>query len=305
MKIFSYVASLLPRLTKDQVLEDLRHTGEELVSVAQPTYRNGADFFRTSKFESDKVRDLQDSFNDKFDRSGGPKQSTFLGEINARLPFLVENTEYVTKQCELLFERDIVSDGLTAKKALLMRAAEHLSFLSRLSLDVLNYVYTFEALAAGVEVSDDSGLSPAEAGHVERNIGVFASLLGDYGVPNKDFEKILLAIPEVVVSSRSEAQLASVFKERDLDPFKGQYVQGFTGNPIYHLRLLVAQWQASRYKANKDKKKMLELRLLHLELLKEKKNDPKIEQEIDYVRGRVASLDRYLREVEESVEAEV
>jgi hypothetical protein len=66
--------------------------------------------------------------------------------------------------------------------------------------------------------------------------------------------------------------------------------------------MVVAEWQSNRYKANKDKKKTLELRLLHLKLQNEGKDDPKIEKEINYIQGRVDKIERYLKDVEESLE---
>ncbi len=47
---------------------------------------------------------------------------------------------------------------------------------------------------------------------------------------------------------------------------------------------------------------MLELRLLHLNLVNEKGGNAKIAAEIDYIQSRVDSLERSLRETEESLE---
>lgn len=302
MKILSFVKSMLPHLTKNQVLDDLRNTAQELDEIAKPSFKAAADFFRTAKFKSDEVNKAQTLFYSKFDRHGASKQSSFVGEIQMRLQHLRENVDYIEDQIEAIFERDIFAEGLTAKKALLMRAAEHMSFISRMSLDVLNYIYTQEARAVGVDIETTVELSPAEIKHVELNMATFSSLLSDYGIPNKDFVKMFVSIPEIMVNSKSAAQVSQVFKETDLDPFQSHYAPGFIGNPIYHLRLIISEWQAARYRANKDKKRMLELRLLHLELLNEKKADPKIEQEMEYTRNRVIKIERYLREVEESVE---
>lgn len=305
MKILSYVKSLLPRMGKDQVLEDLRNTSTELDDVVAPSYRNASEFFRSNKFQSDPAKDLEAAFQRKFDRNGQSKQPNFISEINFRVPFLRENVAFIEEQIEALFEREIYAEGLSARKAILLRAAEHLSFISRMSADILNYVYTSEAQAVGSDAFDGSELSPAEKRHVEINIGNFSQLLSDYGMPNKKFVDMIGTIPDIFVNSRSAASVAGAFDESDVDPFQANTLSNFVGNPIYHLRVIVTEWQASRYRANKDKKRMLELRLLHLEMLEAKKSDPKVEQEIEYTRNRVNKLDRALREVEESVEAEV
>lgn len=308
MKIFSFVKSLLEHFNKDQVLEDARTTKSELSDIAIPTFRSASDFFRSNKFNSKAVKDLQDEFYLKFERNGIPKQTNFISEIEKRLPNLLQNITSLEDEVESTFERVVIKDGLTARKAIILRGAEHISFLSRMCLDVLNYVYTMETREAGIKndlEDSDSELSPAEIKHVEKNIRMFSTLLSDYGADNKDFIKTLNSVPELNMNSTAMSTIGSVFDEKTVDPFKAAYMPGFIGNPIYHLRLIVVEWQAARYEANKNMKKMLELRLLHLEMVNEKKFDPKVEKEIEYTRDRVVKITRYLREVEASVDAEV
>lgn len=304
MKIISYVKALLPRVEKDKIIEDLRVTATELDQVVLPNFRQAGDFFRTAKFQSGDTKDLSDIFYRKIDLNGVPKQTNFIVDCAHRLAYARDNLNYVQDQIEALMERDVINEGLTAKKAILMRASEHISFLSRFSVDLLNLVYTYEATEADANVEESMRLAPAVIKHVETNFTTFAQLLGDYGVPTRDFEKVVGKVPDVVISSKTENSIVGVYKEKDIDPFVSSYIQGFVGNPIYHIRLAVAEWQAGRYKASKDKKRVLELRLLHLKLSQEKKNDPKVEQEILYIQSRIDRMERYQREVEESLEME-
>ena len=305
MKILAFVQALLPRVEKDRLLEDIRITLSELDAIVEPSYSVASDFFRGSKMKSTDNKDLADMFYRGFDLQGGPKQGNFISDINRRLPFIKANLTYIQGLIEELMERDVINEGLTAKKAILIRAVEHISFVSRFATDLLNLTYVNEAGEVDADVEEAMRLSPGAIKHVQRNLLTFASLVSNYGIPSKDFEKLVLNIPEIVISSKNSSAIAGMYKEQEIDPFASSYMTGFSGNPIYHLRLLVAEWQANRYKANKDKKKVLELRLLHLKLLQEKKNDPKIENEITYIQNRVDKIEHYLREVEASVEVGV
>lgn len=301
MKILNFIKQLLPRLDKDRVLEDLRLTSTELDTVVIPSYTHASEYFRSNKIKSDANKDLSDIFYRKFDLQGTSKSSTFVGDIARRLPYLRDNIEYVKGLIEELMERDIIGEGLTAKKAVLLRSAEQMSFISRFATDLLNLMYVNEAIASDANIEENLRLSQHDVNMINKNIGIFSAWLSDQGIPNKDYIKLYLNIPEVVVNTRNENAIISAYKEKDLDPFSAPFVSGFTGSPIYTVRLIVAEWQSARFKANKDKKKMLELRLLHLNLINEKKNDPKIEQEIDYIRGRVERIESYIRETEESL----
>lgn len=302
MKLISFIKSLVPHITKDQVLEDLRVTAGELDVTVIPSYRDAAVFFRDNKFRSDAVKDVADYFAQGLERGGMVRQPNMVSDVSVRLGFIKDNVSYVQGQIEAIMERDILAEGLSAKKAILVRAANQLAFISRFSTDLLNFVYVNEAGAVDANVAESMALAPAVAAHVEKNAKIFASLLSDYGIPTEKFQDLYTKVPDIVISSRNEAAITGVYKQSDIDPFTSPYVMGFSGNPIYHIRLMVAEWQTSRYKAEKEKKRMLELRLMHLQLLQDKKNDPKLEKEIEYIQSRVDSLQRYMRSVEESVE---
>lgn len=303
MKIIAFIKALLPRLNKEQILEDLRITQAELEQIVNPNYFQAQTFFKSSKFASKTNKELSEGFYRNFDLQGTSKQGSFIGEIARRTPFLQENLTYIAEMIENILERDVINEGLSAKKAILIRAAEHMSFITRYSVDLLNYVYINETMATGADANDND-LSPGQITHINKNLATFASLLSDYGIPNKDFSKLIGKIPEVNVNSKTANTLIGVYKEKDIDPFTSGYVAGFTGNPIYHIRLQIAEWQSNRYKANKDKKKVLELRLLHLKLVLEKKHDPKIENEINYIQSRVDKIEHYLRDVESTLDQE-
>jgi ABC-type phosphate transport system auxiliary subunit len=62
-------------------------------------------------------------------------------------------------------------------------------------------------------------------------------------------------------------------------------------NPVYHVGMLVAEWQAARYKAAQEELRTLQLRKLNLEKKLEGKSDAKIEQQISYMQKRVDDLE--------------
>jgi hypothetical protein len=86
-----------------------------------------------------------------------------------------------------------------------------------------------------------------------------------------------------------------------MDPIGSHMVQGFEMNPIYHFRLMVAEWQANRYKSYKEKKKLLEVKLLNLKIAKDGKRDPKLDREVIYYESVVEDLEYRMSKMEESV----
>lgn len=298
MRLFSFINSLLPRLRKDEVLEDLRVTLGELNNNVIPAFEDAERFFKESKFKSEDNTGLNTVFYRNYDLSKSGRAGNLVLEVASKLKNVRENLECVRDMNEDALEEDIIKEGLTAKKAILVRSAEQLSFLTRYSVDLLNYVYAAEAKKAGSEAGE---LLKIQITRVESNVSNFARVLSVFGAEPKAFLKFFETIPDIVVNDKTHAAIAAVYDDDKLDPFGSKIAVGFEGNPIYHFRLVVAEWQADRYKNAKDKKRMLELRLLNLKLLQENNNDPKLEQEINYIQNRIESLDYKMAKMEQSV----
>lgn len=295
MKLLSYVKSLFPRLQRDDVLEDIRITREELTSSVIPAYQAAAAFFKTSKFKSAAAKSMQNTFNRNFILKGAKRQDSLVSDIAFNFTNVLENLNHVEKQIDSLFSRDIIKDGLTARKALLLRAADHINFIARYSVDLLNLIYIVEAEARATELESEFGMSNKLRENVEKNIFIFARIYSTYAVDPKEFVDLLGAMPEVVVNHQTEEAVINMYKEHQVDPLSIQLADGFQGNPIYHIGLILSEYQANRIKAQQDKKKQLELQLLHLRMLDQDEPSPDLEKQIQYLQKRIEDLEDKLR----------
>lgn len=301
MFITDFVKSALPILQRQAVLEDIDVTVAEIDKTVKPSYTFAAQHFDINRLTSTQSKDLEDSFYRNFKFSGNakkyPKVGNFISEINRALGNVRQNLEYVRDLAENVLERDVVREGLTTKKAIILRAAESMSFISNYSLDLLNMVYCYEATEAGIPSSDISSPPPAKVKEVQSRIQMFASALATYGINSSDFKKIYLDVPDVSVAPQDEDAVKGMYSPTQLDPLETFYISNITLNPIYHVRMMVAEWQYKRYESNKSKKRVLELRLLHLQLQNEKTPSPAVAKEIKYLQSRVDGLDRDLSSV--------
>jgi hypothetical protein len=206
------------------------------------------------------------------------------------------NLDVIEKELEAVLGVDVLNEGLSAKKAVLIRGCEHLAFLSRYMLDLINYVLCAETMPKNGTL--EQMLSKASMDYVESNVIIFATLLSIYSRPVDTFKKQLLEIPDVIMTQANNGAVTAVHDMAKLDPYSNPMVRQFRGSPIYHVRLIFAEWQANRYKAAKDKRQMLELRLLQLKVLQEEVQDPGLERQIQYLQNRIDKLDRTLEEME-------
>ncbi len=300
MFLLDFIKTLIPVLNKSDVLEDIRVTKSEIESTVIPSINQASENVKIIKLKAPKNKELVNVFFRNYSLSNSSKN--ILAEIALKLPVVLQNLVEVEKTFDEDTGKDIIVDGVTNKKAIMLRAIEQISFLSRFTMDLLTVLYNNEALDSGIDMEESIEVPKIMNDRVTKNIGLYAILLSIYGDSKFTFDKRTADMPDVVLNETTATSVLSVYGVKNLDPINSPLVMGFDYNPIYHIRLVVAEWQASRYQSMKDKKKMLELRLLHLKLLEDKKSDPKIEKEISYIQSRVDSIEYNMSKMEKDVE---
>ena len=299
MFLLDFIKSLVPHISKNDVLEDIRITKGELTGLVIPATMQGEEHFRVIKMASKTNKELSSLFYRGYNLAKSSSQLNFVAEIAKVMPTVLKNLEFVETEIDAAINTDVITAGITAKKALLLRTAEEASFISRFTLDILTVLYANEAVNAEVEVEESLQVSDIIIARVDKGMLLYARILSILG--DKDFilAKKYNSIPDVVINDSTYETIIATYKESNLDPINTIGLKGFESNPIYHVRLMIAEWQANRYKSMKDKKRMLELRLLQLKLQSEKKTDVKLEKEISYIQSRIEGIEYNMSKMED------
>lgn len=298
MDLVKFAKGFLPRIAKDDVMEDIRVTIQTLEDEVIPSYSQASVFFNTHPLKAAENISLSIDYRSKSVYSG-PKQSNMISEINAMLPAMLENLKYLDKQLSTLLERDILSDAMTARKAVLLRAVESIGFVTNYSLDLLNVLYHNEEMH--IQKSSAVEMDRVTRERVKKHIGHFAYCLSDYAMANDKLKAIFGKIPDVMVNSGDEGAVSAFNLDR-LDTLKSSVIAHFNRSPIFVIRMAIAEWQNNRYHAAVEKKKVLELRLMHLNAQRDGQNNPSLEKQIEVQQRRVEKLARYIQDVEDELQ---
>lgn len=298
--IFDFVKKLLPRIERSSVEEDLRLTEKEIVNITIPAYAAAKDFLTLNPPKSKQFTNLHTSFYQIANTPKYERGTTFISDINSRLYKLHEIIIFLQAKIGDELDKDIVSAGLTMRAAFIIRSAANISHVSRYMLSLLNYIYTVEAAARNTDAPSHAlEISKQEMRYVETNFTRFVTLLMQYSIEAKNFEKLVKELPEVYVNENTKKAVLATSKT---DGANQSFVSGFVGSPIYAIGLVIAQWQNNRYESAKAKKTQLELRLLYLKNKAEGDHeDPAIEREIGRLQDRIEKLDRSIHETEEKI----
>lgn len=304
--IFNFLSTLLPSLKRSSILEDIKITKKELTNSLIPSFSDVAAHFQLVKVKSPEMKKIEQIFYQEFSYKGS-KQASIFGDINIRTANLLANLEYVEGSIEKLFEVDVIREGLSAKKAVLLRLAESFAFVTRFAMDLADYAFWYEAKAHDSDIAKKYDMTPHKVRRIEKGIRAFGRCMTDLSDSPDKFRGYITAVPEVHLSSKDQDTISALYPPNKLSPFGSSFgVSGFTNSPVYHIRLLYAEWQTARYHSMKDKKRALSIKMLYLKELSEsnKENNPQLEEEIKYLQKRIDDYDRDIHDMERDANLE-
>lgn len=288
-----FISKLSMRIQKPAVKKDLEATIKELNEYTLPMASEMAKQYSVVPFSSDYANAFSSQIRDQVKFAG--RSENIWQNLSDALVRVQANAVTLEKLVNEYLQEDTLRDGITARAAQLLRMAGVISFISSYTLEAADFTLSEEAAKLGGE----SNTAPAQRKHMMDSLLRYARSLADASIDPKKFEKMFDDIPSVYVSTGNESQIASMFSARSLDPFSNVgMISGWTGSPIYNIRMSWETYWAERHHSNKDRRAQLALRLIHLQNMQNKEQNPRIEKEIEGLEARIRRYDQKIRAVE-------
>lgn len=295
MKLSQYLSSLLPTFGRNQVIEDCRLTKTEITEFTQPAYDIALPLLKGWKFKSPILQSQMGTFG-RMVKSVGNDNAVVT--IQKSFKNILANLSATEEMINKTYNEDVASAGLTYLKANLLQFVEATAFVSKFARKFLIYIYICETsvLDDGETVVDHS-LSKAEIEWIGANFVSFCTALNIVSGDPSNVKKLINSIPDIVITSENVATLGASLGESKIDPFQMKLIPIWM-NPIYHVGMFVAEWQADRYKVAKEEVKLLQLRRLNLEKLSDGKPDARVQHEINYMETRIQGMNYKINKME-------
>lgn len=302
MKPSDFFKSLLATFSRDRVLEDCRVTHAEIKDTVAPAYRQGAELMRNWQFRSDQVVSLEKIFKEEVDRK--LRDGNLVVSIASGVPVVLDNLETLSKLSEDKLGEEITAQAMTYFRANLLQLVEGANFFARYARALLIFIYVHES-APYVKDTDQQAdairdhLVPADISFVMDNFRSFCTIFNALAMPNAELKKKVLDVPEVNITEANAQTMPHTAGNTKIDPMKLGFIAAWL-NPIYHIRIAVADYQFSRYKLAERELANLQLRKMNLEQLS--RNQPgnaKLESDIRYTERQIGDLRAKLTKMEE------
>ena len=294
MKAEDFIRSLLPDFDKTRITEDLRVTYDELRDLTIPAYKQAEQFLAKHKFISPIVQNLETGLKDAFHK---PPKGDIITILYQALQNSLVTLAEVSRLIERSYSEDVLGQGLTFYKANLLQLAEYVQFVTRYARRLLNYIYVAETAEHPEQESVNEALVPADINWITANYNNFCNAIVITSKDLKEIENSLKNIPEIQITPDNTKTLEATLGKDKLDPLGFGFIPVYL-NPIYHVRMAIAEWQVNKYHAAKQEIKCLQLRIANLKAVQSGKPDAKVQKEINYCEERVQTLLRKNAELE-------
>lgn len=295
MDIAKYLQSIIPAFSRDQVQEDLEDIAKEIEKHVLPIYVIANNELGSGKLLSANAT----SFEDIFEKNVGFK---YKGNHISAIYESIKNAKDLTKLLQRLvdenFAIDITKAGFDLLRTNIMQLTEILSFTVRYARRHLNYIVLSE-MGQYKDLKIEDYFTAGERDWIKNGRMAFIKGIEIIHKPVGEIETKLKTIPSVLVTPETVDTTHGVFGKDKTDPLDLRFIP-IVLNPIYHIRIRIAEWQAAKYQEAKEERSMVELRLLSLKELKSGKDNARLEQQIEYNQERLSKLTAKIGRMEEN-----
>jgi len=298
MRLVSYLRSLLPKLDKRTVRDELRDLRGELNEYVLPSYDRARELLTTDRFSDDFVSEFEKAFHNEIRHRYRGNFIEVSYHIFSKLDKHLSTLEEAVDKHK---GEEIVIGSITYHRAQILRLSELIYFVLRYSRRLLIYTLMRETeLIRQDQPRGSLDLTEAQKQWLFSNHMAYIAGVRIFIKDDREFKKRLDEIPDLKFDEERVREHAATAGMSKLDPF-GVAAQGFAPalNPIYHIRMRYEDWQNYRYENAKEDKRMVEYQIQDLKHALEQESNPRLEQALEYQRDRLVKIDRKIAKLEE------
>jgi len=294
MELKDFLETITPNFERSRMIEDIEMQLEIIDTSVLPTLKTLERVMSGQAFKSKAAEDLHGIIGAKVTVL---RSRSLTQQLTAIANTLSDNLEYMEKQAPVMFAKDVTRETITYRKGAFLQLLALSRFAGDYMVRVLNYVLESE-IAVRTKGDATARYAKPELEALAQQLVPFAETVATLYVPRQEFVHKLDSIPEITFDPARMGVVSQTVGAGKLSPFRTN-VLATRFNPIYKARMMIAEWQVKKYKAKKEEQRALELRCLALKEAIEGKQDPALQQQLDYTSGRLQSLNYELQRLEE------
>ncbi|MND13071.1 hypothetical protein D3C76_670980 [compost metagenome] len=278
MRILDFLHRMVASFTKDELKEKLRILSQAMQKSLE-TFMNAEGTLNVFKSKAGK----------QFEADMGktvrlPPRMTPIAYIRQVLTNMSVTLELLSSIAEKSYGKDIVVEGITYRRAELLRTIGYMDFVVSYSMQLLHYLLVAEASVTSKEHAEGAERPRPELAWLKANQLAFFTLLMTFSKPSREIASLIESIPDIVIGEDDDKIIAPQVGILKLDPLKNNFIPGVSG-----VALAIGIWwstlQVAKYERLKEDARSIQLRLEQLRLQNQGKNDAQLERTISKYEG--------------------
>lgn len=294
MKLFNFISSLLPSFDKSNMMDDLEQIKKRLNEL-MPALESVNDNASSRKFNVDWNKGVDNDITSKVKVTPKPR-GNYYAILLAVMSRVQSNIPVIERLIDQYFNHDITKEAMTLVRSNLLQYLETMSFATDLTARILLISMTMEE--DYITKAEMPSYIPAELNYINTRIVDYYTALQILAGDKQDIETRIKNLPDVNISPDNIDSVSAVIGKDKMDVFGFNFI-GVKLNPIYHIRMAIAEYQTANYRLMVEQKKALELKLLRLKQLDSGKEDAAVQQKINALEARISTIASQIREMEE------
>ena len=190
---------------------------------------------------------------------------------------------------------DIVSDKtITVKDAAILKTISDIGNITLFTSDVA-YLILIDGNV------NDTEFPKKKINDIIDGIPTYGNMLKVYGSNfNNKLENIKKLPDTKLVLDNKKANMLEKIVSKNAKLIDVPNASSFNYNPIYHVRMWLVDVEMLKYERLKDKKKLIELKIMELKLKAKNESNDKLTKQIEYYEEKLAKIDYKISKIEEN-----
>lgn len=284
-RLIDFMKALAPVVERTRVFESIDSLNDQLSGPLKKLYADATTQFQGQKFKSDFAKVNQQ----RFERLVHKRRNMGFLEFTAYILGLLGADMRVFKDMASdHFDKQISSESMSFAGANLLQVISASDFVVEYARRNLLAVTGFECSAVMDGVTRP-GLKEGELQWLDKYRDAFYSCLAILDEKPADLKAKLASVPDIIASPADYDALEQLQGRSKIDPLSVGVIP-VRWNPVFRIRLQIANYQVAAFRALEADIQAIELRLVQLKYAHDGKQNPALEEEIAAAEDRVSDM---------------
>ena len=268
--------------------EQLIKTFEKIHLIAQedtlPALTDLKSFEKSSKITKSEIFNL----TKELIKINGGKSKNIISDLESLFTEIGKNVNSIEQLISKHTSSVLTNKVMGVKDAAILKLVDDIGSLTLFSMD---YV---ACLLANV---NDTAFPKIKFKKLKEGIPGFINLVLGYNGKLKEIINNISKLDDTSINSdTNEGMIGIKLKNNGIDLLTPN---GFINNPFYHIRMWFVDREIEKLEALKDKKKLIELRIMELKIEEKSGSDGDLSKQIEYYEDKLAAIEYKIQKLEE------